>query len=70
MTENMKNFLEAASKNADLAAKITAMYKEALLALAKDLGIELTDADFAESEDELNDDERTLWLAVRNAAAC
>lgn len=70
MTENVKNFLEAASKNADLAAKITAMSKEALLALAKDLGIELTDADFAESADELNDDERTLWLAVRNAVAC
>ena len=70
MTENMKKFLKAASKNADLAAKITAMSKEALLAIAKDLGIELTDADFAESADELNDDERTLWLAVRNAAAC
>ena len=47
MTENMKKFLEAVSKNEELAKKINTMTKEDLLALAKELSIELTEDDFA-----------------------
>ena len=57
MTENMKKFLEAVSKNDELTAKINTMTKEELLALAKELGIELTDADFEKPAGELSDDE-------------
>ena len=67
MTENMKKFLEAVSKNEELTKKINTMTKEDLLALAKELGIELTEADFAESADELNEDELD---AVAGGAAC
>ena len=56
MTENMKKFLEAVSKNEELAKKINTMTKEDLLALAKELGIELTGDDFAQ-ESELEKDE-------------
>ena len=57
MTENTKKFLEAVSKSEELAAKIGTMTKEELLALAKELGIELTDADFEKPAGELSDDE-------------
>ena len=43
MTENMKKFLEAVSKNDELSTKINTMTKEDLLALAKELGVELTE---------------------------
>ena len=56
MTENMKKFLEAVSKNSNLAATTSAMTKGELLALAKELGIELTGDDFAQ-ETELEKDE-------------
>ena len=56
MTENMKKFLEAVSKNEILAKKINTMTKEDLLALAKELSIELTEDDFAQ-ESELEKDE-------------
>lgn len=67
MTENMKKFLEAVSKNEELTKKINAMTKEELLVLAKELGIELTEADFAEPAGELNDDELD---AVAGGAEC
>ena len=57
MTENMKNFLEAVSKNEELAKKINTMTKEELLALAKELGIELTEADFEKPEGMLDENE-------------
>ncbi len=56
MTENLKKYLEAISKNGELAAKLNTMTKEDLLALAKELGIELTGDDFAQ-ESELEKDE-------------
>ncbi|MBE5781792.1 MAG: Nif11-like leader peptide family natural product precursor [Clostridiales bacterium] len=56
MTENMKKFLEAVSKNGELAAKVSTLTKEDLLALAKELGIDLTEDDFAQKS-ELNDDD-------------
>lgn len=54
MTENMKKFLAAVSKNDELIAKASAMAREELIALAKNLGIELTDADFAKPTGEMN----------------
>ena len=57
MTENMKKFLEVVSKDEALAAKVGTMKKEELPALAKALGIELTEADFEAPAGELNEDE-------------
>jgi len=56
MTENMKSFLEKVSKDDVLIEKVGTMGKEALIAMAKELGIELTAADF-EQTNELSDDE-------------
>ena len=49
MTENMKKLLELVSGNKELAAKIGGMGKENIIALAKELGIEFTEADFAQN---------------------
>ena len=57
MTENMKKFLEAMSQNAEQAKKISELDKDGLIAAAKTMGIELTEADFVQPEGELNDDE-------------
>lgn len=56
MTENMKKFLEAVSKNDELYDKFNSAAQEDMIAMAKTLGIELTAADFAQ-ESELEDDE-------------
>ena len=53
----MKKFLDAISKNGELAAKVSNMTKDELITLAEELGIELTEADFEKSAGELNDDE-------------
>lgn len=58
MTENMKKFLEAVSKDEALTAEIGAMGMDEILALAKDLDLELTEADLAKpAVQELGDDE-------------
>ena len=57
MTENMKKFLEAVSRDEALTAKVGSLGKEELIALAKELGITLTEADFSEPSGELDDDE-------------
>lgn len=57
MTENMKKFLETVSQNEELTNKIGTLDKEGLIALAKALGITLTEADFAQPTGELDDDE-------------
>ncbi len=66
MSENMKKFLEMASKDENLKNKLTELEKmeptEAIstgIAMAKELGIELSEADFAmkEASGELSDDE-------------
>lgn len=58
MTENIKKLLELASTNEELKAKLTDASKDEFIAVAKENGIELTDADFEQSselsEDELN----------------
>lgn len=57
MTENMKKFLETVSGSEDLARKANAMTRGELLAFAKELGIELTEADFEAPTGKLSDDE-------------
>ena len=56
MTENMKKFLELVSRNVELAKKLSGMDKEGIIATAKELGVELAEADFAQVN-ELDDDE-------------
>ena len=57
MTENMKKFLEAVSQDPALGAKVSAADQDALIAIAKEIAIELTDADFAPPSGEMSDDE-------------
>ena len=57
MTENMKKFLEAVSKNDELIEKVNKMEKDELVTLAKEMGITLTDADLEKPAEELSDDE-------------
>ncbi len=66
MSDNMKKFLELVSKDEKLKQRMQSFNDmepaaaiSAGIALAKELGIELSEADFAkeESGDELNDDE-------------
>ena len=68
MSENLKKFLELLASNKELEAKALACNelgeekgKEALIALAKENGIELTEADFEKKAEpascELSDDE-------------
>ena len=59
MTENMKSFLETVSKNEELCAKINTMTRDEVIVLSKELGSELTDADFEQPASELSDDELT-----------
>lgn len=46
MTENIRKLLELISGNAELTARLNNASKEDVIALAKELGITLTDADF------------------------
>ena len=72
MTENLKKFLEAVSKDEALQAKVNALesHKETamagVIALAKELGIELTEADFAQPDGEISEDE----LETINGGGC
>ena len=58
MTENLKKFLEKVSEDAALAAKVGAEKDPAaLIALAKEMGFELTEDDFKRPVEEVSDDE-------------
>ena len=57
MTENMKKFLETVSKDAELCKKVSAMNKDDLLALAKELGLALAEEDLIKPAQELEDDD-------------
>lgn len=56
MTENMKKFLEEVSKNEELCKKLNSADQETIIAMAGELGMELTEADFAQNN-ALSDDE-------------
>ena len=72
MTENLKKFLEAVSKDEALQAKVNALESNketamaGVIALAKELGIELTEANFAQPDGEISDDE----LETINGGGC
>ena len=81
MSENLKKFLELLASNKELEAKALACNelgeekgKEAMLALAKECGIELTEADFekkaAPASGELSDDELDTVAGGTGACAC
>lgn len=57
MTENMKKLLEIASGNEELKDKLSKASKEEIIAIAKENGITIAEADFEEAKGELNDDE-------------
>ena len=68
MTENMRRFLESVSADRELMEKICKSDKETLVAMAKELGIELTDADFEKNAPQpMSDDELD---AVAGGKAC
>ena len=57
MTENMKKFMEALSEHPELGDKVADAGKKELFVIAKELGIELTEADLEQQPGELSDDE-------------
>ena len=58
MSENLKKFLEKVSEDRALAEKVSKETdQQALIDLAKEMGFELTAADFAKPAEELKDDE-------------
>ena len=67
MTESMKTFLAKVSEDKRLAEKAGKLEKAELIALAKELGIELIEADFVQPEDTLNDQE---MAAVTGGKKC
>lgn len=58
MSDNLKKFLEAASRNEEIKEKLKAATdNEKLIALAKTYGFTLTEEDIAPNKDELSEDE-------------
>ena len=70
MSENMKKFLEKVSADKALAEKFANLDKDAVVALAKELGIELTEADFAQPEGEIAADEMESVVGGYKRCAC
>ena len=72
MTENLNKFFEAVSQDEALQAKVNALESNketamaGVIALAKELGIELTEADFAQPDGEISEDE----LETINGGGC
>ncbi|MBP3648869.1 MAG: Nif11-like leader peptide family RiPP precursor [Clostridia bacterium] len=57
MTESMKNFLKKVSEDKLLAEKASKLDKAEMIVLAKELGFELTEADFVQPEGEVSENE-------------
>ena len=72
MSENLKKFFESVSKDEVLQEKMKALSVDRenavayIIALAKELGIELTEADFAQPDGEISEDE----LETINGGGC
>ena len=60
MTETLKNFLKKISEDNALAEKFNKLETDEFIAAAKELGFDLTAADFAPSEGELSEDELNM----------
>lgn len=70
MTDNIKRLLEKISADSALTERASGMDRDALIALARDLGIELSDTDFdTETNADMSDDELEL-VAGGGACAC
>ena len=67
MTENMKKFLLTVSEDQELREKASKLEKEALIALAAELSIELTDNDFVRPCGEMSEAE---LVAVSGGGDC
>lgn len=67
MTENMKKFLEKLSEDKALSEKACKLEKNELIALAKELGLELTEVDFEQLGSEISEDELDM---VAGAGDC
>ena len=71
MSENLMNFLSAVSKDEALSAKIGAEAdKSVIIAIAKDMGYDLTEADFKPQTQELDDDDLDTVVGGANAVNC
>lgn len=70
MTGNMKAFLKKLSGNNELAEKAAKLDKESLIALAKELGFELTEADFAQPEGEISENEMDAVVGGYKQCVC
>lgn len=70
MTETMKNFLAKVSKGTALAEKIGKLEKAELIAMAKELGFELTEADFVQPEGEISENEMDAVVGGYKRCAC
>lgn len=57
MTENIKKLLELVSNNEELKNKLNNAPREEFIAIAKEQGITLTEADFEAGNGELSEDE-------------
>lgn len=57
MTENMKCFLAKVSEDKALAEKASKLEKDELIVLAKEMGVNLTKADFAQTESDISEGE-------------
>ncbi len=57
MTENMKCFLAKISEDKALAEKASKLEKDELIVLAKEMGVNLTEADFAQTESDISEGE-------------
>lgn len=57
MTENMKCFLAKVSEDKALAEKASKLEKDELIVLAKEMGVNLTEADFAQTESNISEGE-------------
>ena len=70
MTENLKKFLEAVSANKELAEKMSKATKEELIAIAKEMGFELTEADFEKPAVQTLDDDELDAVAGGDPCFC
>jgi len=57
MTENLKCFLAKVSEDKALAEKASKLEKDELIVLAKEMGVNLTEADFAQTESDISEGE-------------
>ncbi len=71
MTENMEKFMEGASKNEELKAKLMKLDESSLnqcILIAKEYGFELTEEDLKPEKNQPNEDEKLSFDKLDSAA--